>query len=699
MRITIKTTLVSLFCLMSLIVAALCAVSLKSSLWAFTAAREAATLSQIDRNLYQGLAYFRSERGEAGVSLALGSDRNQRNIANMNAFRAKMNEGTDATLKALDADSLSDPRAGALLRDLRSQYESMKTVRQQVDAQLALPLASRDPAPGQRMVTEGARLLTTLEQLSNAVEADIRTLDPSLSQLILARSMGWATRTYVGIGTLLINAAVSQDRPLTAAEARSLLANDARADVAWAAVTEIATAANAPAILRDAAQKAEDFYFKGSFKQLRDAIVAKVTAGEKSGVSVPQWREPIEVALFNFNEVSGAAVESLETAANHNEAGARNTAIVYAVVLLFSIAAAVFGLVVVIHRVVRPMTRLTGVMQDVAGGDLAVEVPDTARQDEIGAMAKTLLVFKDSLARNAQMERDAQEARVVAEAQRRQSMHALADQFEAAVGSIVGGVSEASGTLYETARQMSDAAEKTSSQSTAVAAAAEQASTNVVMVASSAEELGASVDEISRQVSQSSQLSASAVAEASRTGEVMRDLSQAASRIGDVVQLINTIASQTNLLALNATIEAARAGDAGKGFAVVASEVKELATQTGKATEEIASQIGAIQSTTQEAVKVIEGVSQQIRQMSDVATGISAAVEEQGIATREIVRNVDQAASGTSTVTTHISDVARTAHETGTSAGQVLDASSTLTDQARRLEEEMRRFLDTVRAA
>ncbi|MGU3495402.1 methyl-accepting chemotaxis protein [Xanthobacteraceae bacterium A53D] len=699
MRISIKTTLVSLFCLMSLIIAALCAVALKSSYWALTAAQEAAHLAQIDRNLYQGLAYFRSERGETGVSLVLSSEHNQRNVANIARYRGEMNAGLDAALAALDDSSITAPNAAALVRDLRSQYDTIKGVRQQVDAQLALPLDRRAPDANQRMTADGARLLTTLENLSNAVEADIRSLDPSLSQLILARGMGWATRTYVGLSTLLINAAVSQDRALTPNEAKSLLANDARAQVSWKAVTDIAGATNAPEILRAATQKAEDFYFAGSFKQLRDGIVTRITTGEKSGVTVPQWREPIEIGLFNFNEVSGAAVQSLEEAAMRNAQGARTQTIIYALVLVVALAIALAGLLVVIRRVVRPMTRLTGVMEKVAAGDLSVDVPDTTRHDEIGSMAKTLLVFKDSLARNAEMERAATSAREQAEDDRRRAMHDLAEKFEVAVGSIVGGVADASGALFATAQQMTDAAEKASNQSTAVAAAAEEASTNVVMVASSAEELGASVDEISRQVAQSASLSSTAVAQASKTGEVMRELSGAASRIGDVIALINSIAGQTNLLALNATIEAARAGDAGKGFAVVASEVKELATQTGKATEEISAQIAAIQSATQDAVQVIEGVSLQIGQMSDVATGISAAVEQQGIATREIVRNVDQAATGTNAVTTHISDVARTAQETGVAASHVLDASSALTEQAKRLEEEMQRFLGTVRSA
>ncbi|WP_029005712.1 methyl-accepting chemotaxis protein [Azorhizobium doebereinerae] len=697
MRISIKTTLVSLFCVISLIVAALCAVALNGAYQLYVTAQEVTALGKIDRYLFEGLAHFRFERGESATALSMTNDLNQRSVANVGTRRAKVTPAVESAIAALRTNT--NPKLVAATRELESQFNTVKDIRRQVDTQLQVALDKRDKAVPQAMLAEGGKVLASLEKLSTLVEADIRALDPSLSQLIQARAMGWAARNYAGASALLFNAAVADNRPLTPDEAKALAVNDGKAEFAWNTVREIGTAANAPQALQQAVRKAEDAYFGGPFKLLREGIAAKVTSGQPSGRTMAEWREPVEIALNELAAVVGVALESLDTVAEQSEAAARQRAIVYGIVLVVSLGLAGFGLLVVVRRVTQPMSRLTAVMQDVAGGDLTVEVPGTDRQDEIGSMAKTLLVFKDNLARTAQMEQEAEEARRAGEAQRREAMRDLADQFEAAVGSIIGGVSTASGALHQTAQQMSAAAEKTSAQSTAVAAAAEQASTNVVMVASSAEELGASVEEISRQVSQSSQMSATAVAEASKTGEVMRELAQAASRIGDVVNLINTIASQTNLLALNATIEAARAGDAGKGFAVVASEVKELATQTGKATEEIASQISAIQSTTQDAVRVIEGVSQQIRQMSDVATGISAAVEEQGIATREIVRNVDQAATGTNSVTSHITDVARTAQETGAAAGQVLGASSALTDQAKRLEVEMQRFLDTVRAA
>src|SRR5437899_2269044 len=234
---------------------------------------------------------------------------------------------------------------------------------------------------------------------------------------------------------------------------------------------------------------------------------------------------------------------------------------------------------------------------------------------------------------------------------------------------------------------------------TAVASASEEASTNVQSVASATEELSSSVNEISRQVQDSARMANDAVGQARATTVEVGELSKAASRIGDVVELINTIAGQTNLLALNATIEAARAGEAGRGFAVVASEVKALAEQTAKATGEIGQQISGIQSATQASVGAIKEISGTIERLSEIASAIAAAVEEQDAATQEISRNVQQAAQGTHQVSSNVTVVQRGAAETGSASAQVLSAAQMLSGDSNRLRHEVGKFLDSVRAA
>ncbi|MFB0488973.1 methyl-accepting chemotaxis protein [Methylobacterium sp. OAE515] len=361
--------------------------------------------------------------------------------------------------------------------------------------------------------------------------------------------------------------------------------------------------------------------------------------------------------------------------------------------------AALAGLALLQVSIARPIHAITGTMTRLAADELSVAVPGVGRGDEIGAMADAVQVFRDGLARAKVLESKAAEARDALDAQRKAAMHEMADGFEAAVGGVVRAVSEAATSLQSTAETMSVAATETARQSTAVASAAEQAASNVNTVAAAAEELGATVAEIGRQVQNSADFADAAVAEAGKSADLMQTLRAGAARIGDVVGLISGIAAQTNLLALNATIEAARAGEAGRGFAVVASEVKELAGQTARATEEVAKQIGEIQSWTGDASDAIAVVVGRIGEISGQAGGIAAAVEQQGSATQEIVRNVGQAALGTGEVTTSIAGVARAAEGAGTAAAQVLDSASGLSTQARKLDAEMRQFLDSIRAA
>jgi methyl-accepting chemotaxis protein len=348
----------------------------------------------------------------------------------------------------------------------------------------------------------------------------------------------------------------------------------------------------------------------------------------------------------------------------------------------------------------RPMTAMCKAMRELAGGNFDVVLPGLGRRDELGEMAGAVEEFKMQAIARAERDAAAQEAQNRASsAARRAELIRFADQFEAAVGSIVSNVSSSAVHLESAAGTLTRTAETTQSLSSQVAGASEQASSNMQSVATATEELSTSVNEIGRRVRESNKIAEAAVLQAQQTDGRIGKLSRAAQKIGDVVKLITAIAEQTNLLALNATIEAARAGDAGRGFAVVASEVKSLASQTAKATDEISSHILGMQGATQESVAAIKEIGGIIAQISGIASAIASAVEQQSSATQEIARSVQNVAQGTHEAAANIMQVNRGATETGSASEEVLNSAKTLSTESTRLREELDRFMANIRAA
>ena len=343
--------------------------------------------------------------------------------------------------------------------------------------------------------------------------------------------------------------------------------------------------------------------------------------------------------------------------------------------------------------------RITQTMSKLAAGDLSVEIEGAERGDQIGNMARAVGIFKANAIRIAEVESEKNRLAAQTEQDRKAGLRELASRLERAVKDIADGVKQSAQRMHDGASTMSGAAERTKAQSSTVSAASEQASMNVQTVASAAEELSASIREIGQQAQSSANVARRAAEQAGQTTTTMERLSQAADRIGEVVNLINNIAAQTNLLALNATIEAARAGEAGRGFAVVASEVKTLASQTARATEDIAAQISSIQSETKEAATAIRGIETVILEINQIATSTASAVEEQGAATSEIARNVQRAAEGTDEVSSNIAGVLESAAKTDEHARIALENSNELSGQADRLWQAVVGFVEDVKAA
>lgn len=406
-----------------------------------------------------------------------------------------------------------------------------------------------------------------------------------------------------------------------------------------------------------------------------------------------------------FIRLRGAITEAMEFNARGGVAATRVAEDTYArslwllgLAVLIAAALAALCVLLVDRDIVRALSSLVGKTRRLAARDYAFDLPEAARKDELGEMARALEALRHGLqdAERLSAEREADHAERAAQAER---VEALVRRFEAEAAQALRSVTEAASQLDRTANGMAETAQDGQERAASVAAASEQASANVQTVAASAEQLAASIAEVARQVTESAQVARRAAEDARATDGSVRGLSESAQRIGEVVRLISDIAGQTNLLALNATIEAARAGEAGKGFAVVASEVKQLAAQTAKATEQIGTQITAMQEETTRAVEAIQGIGRTIEAMTQITAQVAAAAEEQSAATQEITRAVAEAAAGTRDVTRHASDVTRGATRTGDAAVDLRTASGELARQAEALKAEVEGFIAGLRAA
>ena len=372
---------------------------------------------------------------------------------------------------------------------------------------------------------------------------------------------------------------------------------------------------------------------------------------------------------------------------------------------MMSIAAAAGAILVLlltmlaVRRITGPLNSVTTTLTSLAEGRPDVQIDHVERHDEIGAIARTIGVFKNNSLERRRLEAERKNAEAEASERRKAELLGFVDEFQSDVGGIIDKVLTSSNQFEIAARHLTETARSTAQLSSESADASTQASDHVRNAAAASEEMATSITEISRRVQESNGIAAEAVKQAVATDQRMADLSKAGDRIGDVVKLITSIAEQTNLLALNATIEAARAGEAGRGFAVVAQEVKTLAGQTAKATDEISSHIVNMQSATQESVSAIKAIGQTIERISDIATSIAAAVDQQGAATQEIARSVQAAANVTSEVATNVGNVATGANETGETSDEILKSAQSLCSDSLQLKAEVSKFLDGVRAA
>jgi methyl-accepting chemotaxis protein len=580
---------------------------------------------------------------------------------------------------------------------LEQSYQTLTALQTEFWAGVVMPRGSRRAGLAVEYAAAGNKLQDILEKINAQLLPQIKRDDALVADLVELKQLAWLIRDSAGENAVMISQALSGAK-LTA-DAREIYTRRYGATVAlWSAMDDLAAGLRLPQGFTDTLAGAKQRFFAPDYvatgQRLLDELISftppEMTANQWSPYTVSRLGDTQKVAVAALVEAQARATTLLDRAFAHM--------VVLIVLLAASLVVSAGGIMLITKRVIGPLHVLRDAMLKLAGGDLTVDAPFTDRHDEIGALARSFGVFKQKAADAARLTTE-QEAANRARADRAREIDRLVAAFEAHVGDMVKVLANGSATLTATARSMTGTADQTNQQAIIVASAAEQASAGVNTVASAADQLAASIGEISRQVAQSASITGRAVLDAQRTDTIVRALSEGADRIGHVVGLISDIASQTNLLALNATIEAARAGDAGRGFAVVASEVKNLAKQTGRATEDISAQIGQIQASTKEAVDAIAGIAATIAEVSRIAISIASAIEEQGLATADIARNVQQTAHAATEVTLNISGVSRAANETGEAANHVLSAAGDLAMQAEFLSGEVGSFVANVRAA
>ena len=422
----------------------------------------------------------------------------------------------------------------------------------------------------------------------------------------------------------------------------------------------------------------------GEMEGLHERI-AKV---EHEGDALDHELEELSHELIRYTKQAALKAEHDEIAAQRQIAIVLGLSLVFATVIAWMLT----------RGITRPMRQVVTALGALGKGDTSIQVTPLGR-DEMAELAVAYGALREQTEEAQRLRRERREMEEKTREERQQLMQSLANRFEADVAGVVTSVVGSSEQLTATAGSMNRVSEQTAQRASSVAAATEQASNNMQTVAAAGEEMGKSIEEIVQLVGRSTEMAGGAVKEVDSANEQVRGLSDAADKIGQVITLISDIAEQTNLLALNATIEAARAGEAGKGFAVVASEVKNLANQTAKAADEVTSHIERVQNETSDAVKAIDRIGQTIQQIEEVATSVSAAVEEQSAATNEIVRNVHEASTGTREVAGNVEGVTEAARETETAAGEMRAAAGDLSERSRQLRGQVDKFLQEVRSA
>lgn len=696
MIFSIRNTLIGIFLVFSIALAYLVGNLTLSSAKRATDLSDVAHLVSLDQALYEVLLSFRLERGDGASAIRLPNPENGPVIASVQAARLKV----DASMGKVKALTVSVKRAAILtaVETVQQRYADALQLRDKIDRNTSLPLAEREKGLDETILTSGSELLTALETSAVAINRQVRQLDSALIELSQIRALAWSARSLGGGAAIVLNGAIGSKRPLTQTEYRQLLKYEDNAAYAWATVADLIKQPLVPERLRQQFGKSDEAYFTGPFSVQRADIINELAAGRIVNMTLESWRSMVTPSLVEVANLASETMSTLRMTAERMGREAAYAAAAYMAVFVLTLVLCGGGIAIILLRIVRPIGALTRCMTALSAGDLSVQVAGTQRADELGAMAKSVEVFREAGLRNRELEEQAVANRQQAEREsqelRRRTEAEAEERLNHATEALANGLKRLSngdmlceirvsfGQQFESlrhdfntsVRQLRDAL-ATVGQSVSVviggsqevSAAADDLSKRTEQQAASLEETAAALEQITANVNATFKRAGDARetvrltrAKADHSGVIVRDAVTAMERIedssrqiGQIIGVIDEIAFQTNLLALNAGVEAARAGEAGRGFAVVAQEVRELAQRSALAAKEIKQLIGSSALAVGEGVKLVRDTGEGLTEIERLVVSVNAhmeaiatAAQEQSVGLNEVntaVNHMDQA--------------------------------------------------------